>query len=223
MFLLKAFSVMWADLKTYLKVKVLYKKRHPNSTVLSYVNNDINILGQYLNIRENVFISAAVQSIGDGTYIGNNSSIFECDKIGKFCSISHGVKIGLSNHPLDHISTNALFYNASLKWVNQSTFNEQETKRCTIGNDVLISANATVLNGVKIGDGAVIGAGAFVNQDVPPYSIVAGMPAKVIRYRFDDEIVSKMLQLSWWDQDIALLKEKQSLFNDPETFLKSFE
>lgn len=75
-----------------------------------------------------------------------------------------------------------------------------------IGNDVWLGANSLVLKGVKIGDGAVIGAGAVVTKDVPPYAIVGGNPAKVIKMRFDDETIGKLMQLQWWNLDLSIIE-----------------
>lgn len=92
-----------------------------------------------------------------------------------------------------------------------------EQKRTIVGNDVWISCNSVIISGVKIGDGAVIGAGAVVTKNVEPYAIVGGVPVKVIRYRFSNEISKKLLKLKWWNKDDEWIKRNLSLFTEALT------
>lgn len=92
-----------------------------------------------------------------------------------------------------------------------------------IGNDVWIGANAIILQGVTIGDGAIIAAGAVVTKDVPPYAIVGGVPAKVIKYRFSDEVILKLLQIKWWDKPEEWIIQKLEKFTDVSGFVKFVE
>ncbi|MGL5889925.1 MAG: CatB-related O-acetyltransferase, partial [Bacteroidia bacterium] len=91
-------------------------------------------------------------------------------------------------------------------------------KSTIIGADVLISANALIRNGVTIGHGAIVGAGAFVNEDVPPYAVVAGMPARIIRYRFEEPLRNALLESKWWERTDEELK-RAGYFDNPEKFL----
>lgn len=207
------------DAKSYLKIKIKYPKRFPNSKIESLLPNKIKI-GEYVKIKPNCLFSDSIQKIGMGTYIGNHTTIMECVSIGNYCSISHGVKIGLSNHALDHISTNPLFYDKANGWVEETTFFEKHNKRTIIEHDVLISANALIMSGVTIGTGSVIGAGAFVNKDVPSYSIVVGSPAKVLRKRFDDQTIQRLLESKWWEIPIKQLLNNKQYFNNPLKFLE---
>lgn len=117
--------------------------------------------------------------------------------IGRFCSIAYGAKIVASGEHNYKAVANFPFYAHYLnKGGERDTFSKGEV---IIGNDVWIGARATILSGVRIGDGAVIGAGAVVTRDVLPYSIVAGVPAKFLKFRFSDEVVSKLLEIRWWD------------------------
>lgn len=109
--------------------------------------------------------------------------------VGKYCSIGPNFCCGLGIHPTNMMSTSPYFYRGKI----------EEHKQTTIGNDVFIGANVTVLDGVTIADGAVIGAGAVVTKDIPPYAIAVGVPAKVIKYRFDDEKIQKLLKKKWWN------------------------
>ena len=95
----------------------------------------------------------------------------------------------------------------------------EEAKQTTIGNDVFIGANVTVLDGVKIADGAVIGAGAVVVEDVPPYAIAVGVPAKVVKYRFDESTIQALLEKQWWDGTEEELKKVERNFWDVDVFI----
>lgn len=134
-------------------------------------------------------------------------------KIGRYSGVGKFVDIGLPNHPTDWISTNARQYVRDVEeWnsylgKNVSTGKYDERKITEIGNDVSIFDRAFIMQGVKIGDGAVVAAGAFVTKDVPPYAVVAGVPAKVVKYRFDEETIKKLLDLKWWRYDLSDLGE----------------
>ena len=136
-------------------------------------------------------------------YVGNNKTT-----IGKYCSIGRNVSISPGNHPLNFLSTSPYFYRGFLDW-NESKLDEYENMStpCSIGNDVWIGQNAFIKDGVIVGDGAVIAAGAVVVKDVPPYAIVGGVPAKVIKYRFNEDTIKKLLELKWWDIDVNILKK----------------
>lgn len=138
--------------------------------------------------------------IGDYTYVGGNNKIQNA-VIGKFCSIGTEVRIGLGIHPTNLKSTYPGFYtNPEYYRVEKLyDYNGEEYKQVNIGNDVWIGARATILDGVKIGDGAIVAAGAVVAKDVPPYAIVGGVPAKVIKYRFDENRIEELLAEQWWN------------------------
>lgn len=158
------------------------------------------------------------------SYIARNSNITNCI-IGKFCSIGPNFCCGLGIHPLDGISTSPMFYSANRQ--NGFSFCKEnkvvESCQTRIGNDVFIGANVTVLDGVYIGDGAVIGAGAVVTKDVPPYAVVAGVPATVIKYRFDEKTIRDLLAKKWWDGDEECLKKVEEFFFSPREFLDKTE
>jgi len=181
-------------------------------------------VGKGVIIKENCRIQRGVV-IDDYTFINHSTQIdSNCKKIGKFCSISHGVKIGLGPHPLNFFSTSPIFYESYRGFVDKQLYNEFDDKGYTeIGNDVLIGANALILAGVKIGDGAVIGAGSVVTKDVPPYAIVAGNPAKIIKYRFEKEIIKKLLQIKWWNMDIKEILKYKDKFDNINEFIKALD
>lgn len=163
-------------------------------------------------------------SVGKGTYISINSSI-SYTTIGKFCSIGPNLVCGWGIHPLHGISTSPIFY-STMKQVG-FTFAEsnliEERKPISIGNDVFIGANVTILDGVIIGDGAVIGAGAIVNKDIPAYAVAVGCPIQIIKYRFNDETIKKLLQFQWWNRDDEYLKKLYPIFFDIQQILDNID
>lgn len=136
-------------------------------------------------------------------------------KIGKFCSIAENVEIFLDGeHETQNISTYPFGYFKVFK--TKKKYIAKSKGKVTIGNDVWIGDRVTILSGVNIGDGAVIGACALVNKDVAPYTIVGGVPAKIIRKRFDDETIEKLLKIKWWNwsdqkiqKNVELLKSNK--------------
>lgn len=162
--------------------------------------------------------------MGKGSYISQNARISNTS-IGKFCSIGPNFLCGWGIHPLHGISTSPVFYSTA-KQAGFTLAKENkivERKEIKIGNDVFIGANVIVLDGLTIGDGAVIGAGAVVSKDIPPYSIAIGCPIKIIRKRFDENTVSRLMTVKWWDMDEDKLKDVEKHFFDIERFLTDIE
>ncbi|NOT14947.1 MAG: CatB-related O-acetyltransferase [Methylotenera sp.] len=159
-------------------------------------------------------------TVGDYSYIGPRSRLANV-KIGKFSCIAPDVIIGLGTHPSrKFVSIHPAFFSpnrqAGFSFVSHATFQEHE--HCNIGNDVWIGARAIVLDGVSIGDGAIVGAGAVVTKDVPAYAIVVGTPAKIVRYRFDQSDINYLQKFKWWDRDFIWLQENHQQFNDIKEF-----
>lgn len=149
-----------------------------------------------INLLDVIKIDKYTQ-IGDNVIVTNSKTT-----IGKFCSIAKGVALGPSQHPIDFLSTHGFQYEKhSAGFVNENNiYNVSHlSKPCTIGNDVWIGRNAIIKDGITIGHGAVVGCGAVVTKDVPAYSVVVGIPAKIIKYRFDEETIKELLELKWWD------------------------
>lgn len=148
--------------------------------------------------------------IGKYTYI-NNNSIIQNANIGNYCSIAHDTLIGLGAHPLNLLSTSNIFYKKENPFGIQlipKDYQFQEYRRIHIENDVWIGAKSIIMDGVHIGNGAVVAAGAVVTKDVPPYAIVAGVPAKIIKFRFKEEQYTQYLASHWWELQPQQIFEK---------------
>jgi acetyltransferase-like isoleucine patch superfamily enzyme len=148
--------------------------------------------------------------IGSFTYTGIGTSIRSA-QVGKFCSLAWDISIGGGNHDFDKVTTSPLWRFHKLSGELGKVKGELEKRydifgETTIGNDVWIASNVIVLRHVHIGDGAIIGAGAIVTKDVPPYTVVAGVPAKQMKKRFPDHIIEAMLEIKWWDWPVDVIK-----------------
>jgi len=167
------------------------------------------VLSKYSNIAHHAQISNSF--IGDRTSIGRYSKIQRA-KIGKFCSVAWDVTIGALAHNYNRASSHAFTYRKQFGITENDIDFPQKTT--TIGNDVWIGCNSVIVAGVTVGDGAVIGAGAVVTKDVEPYSIVVGVPAKHIKYRFDEKIRSKLEIIKWWNFDDQVIIDNIDLFTN---------
>lgn len=165
--------------------------------------------------------------LGKHSYIGDNCRIFA--KIGNFCSISSNVKIIEATHPLNFISTSPVFYSTAKQtnstFVDKTIFDDllflpNSNFPCEIGNDVWIGENVLIKGGVKIGDGACIAMGAVVTKDVPPYAVVGGVPAKIIKYRFDKTLIKRLLNSEWWIKSDEWINIHKNDFLCIESFQK---
>ena len=153
-------------------------------------------------------------SIGKCTYIADGVSVRDKRTvIGSFCSIARNVSIGTGSHPLTALTTHSLVHrecytkDGPIGVAPEHRVAFEQTRPVTIGHDVWIGLNAVIMDGVTIGDGAVVGTNAVVTKDVPPYAIVVGLPAKVLRYRFDENTIARLQKSRWFDRDIAFIKQ----------------
>lgn len=180
------------------------------------------VTDSYLGRHVRVFSHARVHraKVGDYSYVGEWSTV-TLGTIGKFCCIGPGCTLGTSNHPsAGFVSVHPVFYSmrkqVGVTFADRDYFEEQ--RPVTIGNDVWIGTNGIVLDGVTIGDGAIIAAGAVVTKDVPAYAIYGGVPAKLLRYRFDDQTIALLLRYRWWDRDDEWLRDHFQLFHSIDAF-----
>jgi acetyltransferase-like isoleucine patch superfamily enzyme len=159
--------------------------------------------------------------VGKFTYFSGDSNISR-SKIGRYCSIAKGVKIGLIPHPTSKfVSVSPLFYTTGgQNYADKKYFEESLTTE--IGNDVWVCENALIKAGVKIGDGAIIGAGAVVTKNVEPYAIVVGVPAQIKRYRFTEDQIKFLVAFKWWDKPDEWVKENWKDFHDIEKFIEKY-
>ncbi|MGU3495014.1 chloramphenicol acetyltransferase [Xanthobacteraceae bacterium A53D] len=183
-------------------------------------------LGRYTEVGARVKLLEV--EMGDYSYIEHDSDMAYAG-VGKFCSIAALTRINPGNHPMWRASQSHFTYRASAYFEDAQDepdfFQWRRDHRVTLGHDVWIGHGAVILPGRSIGTGAVVAAGAVVTKDVPPYAIVAGVPAKIVKWRFPDAIAGRLMGLAWWDWDHAALRAALEDFrNLPiEAFLERHE
>jgi len=204
--------------------KVLLLKLKGKSLTLDYLASFSNCsFGENVYIGSNSVVSNC--SMGSFTYMSHSCFVYNT-KIGKYSSIGPDVKIVLGTHPINkYVSTHPLFYSSvhppiRIHFLKESKF--EEVLNVTIGNDVFIGANCIILDGIYVGDGAVIAAGAVVTKNVKPYEIVGGIPAKHIKYRFSTDIINFLLEFKWWDKDIEWIKGNMVLMQNIEELYRKY-
>lgn len=157
------------------------------------------------------------------SYIGNFCTVINSN-IGSFCSIADNCIIGAANHPIDWVSTSPVFHKG--KNVLKKNFAHHELKadgKTIIGSDVWIGNNCLIKGGIEIGDGAIIGMGSIVTKNVGPYEIWAGNPAKLIRKRFDDEVIKELTKIKWWDWEDEKVSMYSKFFIEPKHFTNNLK
>ncbi|MFW8596934.1 DapH/DapD/GlmU-related protein [Enterococcus innesii] len=180
-------------------------------------------LGDYVEIGEANHIDHS--SIGNYTYTGQYCFI-QNSQLERFISIAAMVRIGPTNHPYERPSQHLFAYNGEgygFAPKDESFLEKRKAKTTFIGNDVWIGHGAVIQSGLTVGDGAVIASNAVVTKDVPPYAIVGGVPAKVIKYRFDPETITALQEIAWWNWSRAELEARYLDFRLPiEDFVAKY-
>ena len=229
-----------------IKFKLFIKRIIPNSIKQFIFRHNIKLKTQNINFGKHVRINSKTEFegynaiydkseltssyIGFGSYIANNS-IIRGAKIGRFCSIGDNVRTGLGLHPTSvFVSTHPAFFSLNKqagftfakeqKFAEHKYIDEERKYYVEIGNDVWIGNNVMIQDGNTIGDGAIIAAGAIVTKDVEPFSIVGGVPAKIIKKRFTEEQIKKLLAIKWWIWSFEKIKKNHSMFGHIDKFLK---
>lgn len=201
--------------KIYKDAAVIDSILAKNVTIGDFSKVNASIFKENVRIDRNNHIDNS--ELGKYSYTGKNTVILHT-QIGAFCCISWNVSIGGANHDYTRLTQHSFLYNKSdLMPLHQISTYDRYSESVIIGNDVWIAAGAVITRGIKIGDGAVIGANAVVTKDVPPYAIVAGIPAKVIKYRFTPEIIQRLLDIQWWNWEEIKIKENFTLFSEQPT------
>lgn len=172
-------------------------------------------------------VRIANSTIGEYSRI-RHFTVLHYTSIGKYSAIGKNVRLGVAQHPLNMISTNLIFYQKNKiknDWVKPIIFDAY--KKIKVGNDVWIGEGAMIMGGVTVGNGSVVASKSVVTKDVPPYAIVGGVPAKVLKYRFDEETIKVLEKYEWWnfsDEDIEKVLPIFTVSNpEKSTIIKCFE
>lgn len=196
-----------------------------NLSVFKQLKETLNPYEKYVNIVDVFPLNVGKHSWG--TLCNANGYLVE--SIGAFCSFAEGSCV-VANHWKEGISTSALFNGIDLE--NLPVFEQisdglpvdrlMDNQRCVIGNDVWLGRNVIICNGVKIGNGVIAAAGAVITKDVPDYAVVGGVPAKIIKYRYNDKQIEMLNEIKWWDWSDEKIAESFMDFYNIDIFLEKY-
>lgn len=194
----------------------------PEPTLHDPISISESELGRWTEVRHGARLNRSV--LGDYTYLMERVQL-DFTTIGKFGNIASDARLGPTNHPIDRPSAHHFTYRSTMYDLGEddsSVFEWRADQPVELGHDVWIGHGAVVLPGVKIGTGAVVGAGSVVTGDVEPYTVVAGVPAGLIRRRFDPETAARIKATEWWEWDHEVLADRLAAFRDLDSFLNQY-
>lgn len=204
-----------------------------SSKIYNHCRVSDTVLGEKATIGD--FSTVRESQIGEHSYVQRHSDIWRMKmgrftgvgrmstiqgtEIGSFCALSWNLKIGGDDHDYHMISINPFWHNvnwgiATDKDYSDAYLEKEYEEPCIIGNDCWIAAGVSICRNVKIGNGCIIGAGAVITKDIEPYSVVVGVPGRVIKKRFDDKTIERLENTNWWDLPTNVLRENISIFKD---------
>ncbi len=211
----------------------MYKIESFNTSLKKILNKEPNIssssvikdcsFGEYVEIGSNNNIQDSI--IDDYSYTSENCQIIH-STIKKFVNIASYVRLNPSPHPMSWASQHHMQYRREMFGFgidDEDFFDWRKERRVEIGNDVWLGHNVVIMGDVNIGNGAVIGSSAVVTKDIPPFAIAVGNPAKVIRYRFDEDTINALQSIAWWDWDYEKIKDSIDDFKSIELFIKKYK
>lgn len=190
-------------------------KLYRNSVVIGSKLDDGCTVGNDSNVERCVFENNVIINrrsfvndslIGMYSYAGINLTM-NWTKLGRFCSIGRNVDIGGFDHDYRKVTTMPQFRWNQMENGGGKITSHKKHDHCIIGNDVWIAAGAQILHKAKIGDGAIVGGGAVVTHDIPPYAIAVGVPAKIIGFRFEEKYIKDLLEIQWWNWPLSVIME----------------
>ena len=197
------------DAKVYYKAFVKNTNIGDAVVIRDFSRIEDSELCSHSDVQRNAMMYS--MKLGEYSYVGRNFTGWHA-RIGKFCSISWNVSIGGANHDYRRVTQHAFLYAKQFGLLEREPLYDRFADDCIVGNDVWIGCNAVINRGVRVGDGAVIAAGAVVTKDVDPYCIVAGIPARVIGHRCSETLSNRLVSSSWWDLPASVIKEQIDCF-----------
>lgn len=219
---------MLGQIKCFFRKELLKSKHKCNFSKDVYFNSDSRLEG-FNSIKSGSRMISC--KMGAHTYLSTNVHL-EKTVIGRYTCIGPSVSNIMGNHPTKKfVSVHPSFFSVrpitGEHYIKTQKFDEHKYTKdgnaCDIGNDVWIGANAVLFEGISIGDGAIIGANSVVTKDVPPYAIVVGSPAKILRYRFSADQIAALKKIEWWNKSEKWIQEHADSFDDIESFIQKFK